>query len=504
LKKPFLSVFLILVLFAITLGSSRSVTVKGTASDNISCKKILSVLISFYTGTKTQTGLYTNISRARRTTTLAFYSENSTPTAVVNQNAGNDSLQTINEVSGNCSPGYIISDDTTFCTGSIMEFHSQPALSYQWLPSDLFVNSTIQNTYLRIDSTRTYYLETTDLLNNLVANPDFELGNTDFSTDYTYCNGLDCLKPLGDDGYTIGTDANFYHTNFTGHDHTSGAGNFMIVNGAQPSLTVWQQTISVKPFTKYAFGVWISTMISLKPAQIQFSINGAQIGELYNAPLDANKWDQVFATWNSGSGSSATIKIVDILPILSGNDFGLDDLFFGEVVTCRDSITVQASQNVNLGPDTLISPNQEIEIRPLYDAYQHFNWNTGDTTHSILVDAAGKYWLSVSDSNGCLSVDTITVKNAVSFLVFPDAFTPNADMHNDTFQPRSSNVSNFSMTIYNRWGQRLFETTSLEYGWDGTYKGELCPPGLYTYSASYKLIDTNESKTTRGSFIIAN
>ena len=420
------------------------------------------------------------------------------------QIAENDTLKILKEVSVNCSPGYILSTDTIFCNGSIMEFHSQPALSYQWSPSNLFINSTIQNTFLRIDSTRTYFLETSDLLNNLVTNPDFESGNTDFITGYTYCDGFNCLDPLGDNGYAVGNDASFYHIHFTGHDHTSSSGNFMIVNGAQPSLTVWQQTIPVKPFTKYAFGVWISTMISLKPAQIQFSINGAQIGDLYNAPVDANTWDQVYATWNSGSGSSATIKIVDILPILEGNDFGLDDLFFGEIVTCRDSITVKASQNVNLGPDTVISPNQEIEIRPLYDAYQHFNWNTGDTTHSILVDAAGKYWLSVSDSNGCQSVDTITVKNAVSFLVFPDAFTPNADMHNDTFHPRSSNVSNFSMTIYNRWGQRLFETTSLEYGWDGTYKGELCPPGLYTYSASYKLIDTNESKTTRGSFIIAN
>jgi gliding motility-associated-like protein len=96
------------------------------------------------------------------------------------------------------------------------------------------------------------------------------------------------------------------------------------------------------------------------------------------------------------------------------------------------------------------------------------------------------------------------VENAVSFLIFPDAFTPDANGYNDVFRPRASNVTNFRMTVYNRWGQRLFETASLESGWDGTYKGELCPPGLYTYSASYHLIDTNESKTTRGSFIIAN
>jgi len=405
--------------------------------------------------------------------------------------------------SGGCIPGYIINNDTTGCTGSALKLYSRTALTYKWYPADRFIDATIQNPYLMVDSTQTFYLETTNYTNNLIANPDFELGNTGFNTDYTYCNSHDCLWPLGNNGYSIGTDAEYFLSAFSGHDHTTGSGNFMIVNGAQPSLTVWQQTIPVKSFTKYAFGAWISTMLSLKPAQIQFSINGVPVGALYDAPVYANQWEQVFITWNAGSATSAIIKIVDILQITEGNDFGLDDLFFGEIATCSDSIKVTASQNVNLGPDTIITPpDQIIELNSTVQPFEKYTWSTGENTQSISITEPGSYWLSATDQYGCESSDTIFVKNSRTFVVFPNAFKPDADGINDLFHPIASNVSKFHLTIYNRWGQFIFETNDIEAGWDGNIKGEKCPAGLYVYVADYEFQDDNEMKTSRGSFTL--
>lgn len=402
--------------------------------------------------------------------------------------------------SGDCSPGYLINNDTSICAGSVFELKSRTALTYLWFPSDGINNSTNQNSYVIIDTTRTIYLETTDYSNNLIANPGFELGNIDFVTTYTHCDGINCLSPLGDNGYSIGTDANYFHSYFTGKDHTSGSGNFMIVNGARPSLTVWQQTIPVKSFTKYAFGVWISTMITLSPAQIQFSINGSQVGSVFNAPDYANMWEKVFISWNSGSATSATITIKDILPVLEGNDFGLDDLFFGELLTCSDSVIVTASQNVNLGNDTIISPDQLIVLTPYNGPYEQYKWNSGDTTQSISINEAGKYWLSVTDFNGCVSTDTINVWNSMVFIVFPDAFTPNGDGANDVFRPIASNVKKFHLSVFNRWGQFLFETNDIVTGWNGMVKGEYYPADLYFFVATCELQDTMETQTSRGSF----
>jgi gliding motility-associated-like protein len=405
--------------------------------------------------------------------------------------------------SGGCNPGYILNSDATFCTGNMIELNSQNALTYQWSPADRFNNPAIQNPFVLIDSTRKYYLETTNYTNNLVVNPDFELGNTGFVTDYKSCDFHDCLWPLGNNGYSVGTDAEFFHSAFLGHDHTTGSGNFMIVNGAQPILTVWQQTIPVHPNTQYAFGVWISTMISLRTAQIQFSINGSQVGALYNAPVNANEWDQVFTTWNSGSATSATIKIVDILPILEGNDFGLDDLFFGELVSCSDSITLTASQNVYLGPDTVITPpDQVLELTSTVGPFDKYTWNTGEIMQAISISEPGKYWLTATDKNGCESADTINVKNSMTFVVFPNAFKPDAGGPNNFFHPTASNVSIFHMSVYNRWGQFMFETNDIESGWNGLFKGKKCPAGLYVYVADYEFQDDFEIKTSRGSFTL--
>jgi gliding motility-associated-like protein len=414
----------------------------------------------------------------------------------------NDGVETylINAVT--CNPGYILAVDTALCYGNIIELESRTALTYKWSPSIGLNDSTIQSPYFSADSARTYYLTTTNYSGNLITNSDFELGNTGFITDYTFCDGINCLKPLGDDGYSVGKDANYFHSYFSGKDHTTGSGNFMIVNGAQPLLTVWQQTVTVKPYTKYAFGAWISTMISLSPAQIKFMINGIQIGELYDAPKYADKWDQVFATWTSGSSPSATIKIVDILPILEGNDFGLDDLFFGEIVTCSDSVKFTVSKNVNLGPDTTIYPGKPVTISPLNGPFDKYAWNIGNTTPDVTINDAGKYWLQVTDKNGCKSVDTINVDDSRFFISFPNAFSPNADGVNDVFRPKVINVTSFHMSVFDRWGKFLFETNDIIAGWYGSIADSKCPEDLYLYIATYQLKDIAGTKSTRGSFML--
>ncbi|MDF2457095.1 MAG: type sorting protein, partial [Cytophagaceae bacterium] len=85
---------------------------------------------------------------------------------------------------------------------------------------------------------------------SLVRNGSFTSGNTQFNSGYSYCTASGCLYPEG--YYSIGTNANFYHGNFVGRDHTTGTGNFMIVNGTGvPNTIVWSQNITVKPGTNY-------------------------------------------------------------------------------------------------------------------------------------------------------------------------------------------------------------------------------------------------------------
>ena len=65
---------------------------------------------------------------------------------------------------------------------------------------------------------------------------------------------------------------------------------------------------------------------------------------------------------------------------------------------------------------------------------------------------------------------------------FPNAFTPNNDGINDQFRIVTyGNMKYYSFSIYNRYGQRVFWSGDAKRGWDGTFGGEPCDPGVYFY-----------------------
>lgn len=98
---------------------------------------------------------------------------------------------------------------------------------------------------------------------------------------------------------------------------------------------------------------------------------------------------------------------------------------------------------------------------------------------------------AVSISNTCC-----IIKNAEMYM--PNAFHPGG-ASNYRFRPIPSFVdpSSFTMTIFNKWGQQIFETTDIINGWNGLVDGQLVPPGLYSYIVKYKSVGGDEN-TKRG------
>ena len=90
----------------------------------------------------------------------------------------------------------------------------------------------------------------------------------------------------------------------------------------------------MNPNTNYAFSTWVCTLAGQahEVAQLQFSINGFQLGNIFSAPPSINEWRQFYVLWNSGNATSATITILNQNTGGSGNDFGLDDISFRELV----------------------------------------------------------------------------------------------------------------------------------------------------------------------------
>lgn len=98
----------------------------------------------------------------------------------------------------------------------------------------------------------------------------------------------------------------------------------------------------------------------------------------------------------------------------------------------------------------------------------------------------GEYEITLiaTSENGCIDTVTkiLTVLPEV-LLYAPNSFTPNGDEHNQTWRVFMEGVDtyNFTLEIYNRWGEMVWESHDIEVGWDGTYNGEKLRPGTYTW-----------------------
>ena len=122
----------------------------------------------------------------------------------------------------------------------------------------------------------------------------------------------------------------------------------------------------------------------------------------------------------------------------------------------------------------------------------HFNDGPSSTsaeenpTHNFPNDSARTYPINliVTDSNGCSSIaeGTLVINDIYLFYV-PSSFTPNGDGLNEDFRAYGDGIdlSNYSMYIYDRWGELMFETNNIGNGWNGTYKGNPVDAGVYVW-----------------------
>jgi len=76
-------------------------------------------------------------------------------------------------------------------------------------------------------------------------------------------------------------------------------------------------------------------------------------------------------------------------------------------------------------------------------------------------------------------------------IYIPNAFTPNGDGLNDYLHIYGTGLKDFSIQIFSRWGEKIFESANPEAGWDGSYKNEAAPSGTYAYKIFARGADGN-------------
>ena len=161
---------------------------------------------------------------------------------------------------------------------------------------------------------------------------------------------------------------------------------------------------------------------------------------------------------------------------------------------CLANIVGSAQVIVNPLPIVTLTPDEsfiyegetiELEVGD-YEIYQWYNsdgFDLGNFT-TLTVSDSGTFYVEVKDFNGCDGVSNFAIVNTQpqTNLFIPNTFTPNGDDHNELFSIIGDNIKTFSIQIFNRWGELMFLSKSIDKSWDGTFKNKKVQEGTYYYN----------------------
>ncbi|MFM2307612.1 MAG: hypothetical protein RLZZ367_2281, partial [Bacteroidota bacterium] len=83
-------------------------------------------------------------------------------------------------------------------------------------------------------------------------------------------------------------------------------------------------------------------------------------------------------------------------------------------------------------------------------------------------------------------------------------FTPNGDGTNDYFEVFGNKEAwkQFEVTVFNRWGEKIYESSDMNFKWDGVFKGELQNPGVYVYTVKLVYLNNYTDKMYKGTLTL--
>lgn len=179
--------------------------------------------------------------------------------------------------------------------------------------------------------------------------------------------------------------------------------------------------------------------------------------------------------------------------LIVNNAFGAD--------TSTTVVTAGTPPNINAGSAVSIAIGNQT-ILTATGGTGTYSWspttglgspNSASTTASPTVTTT--YTVNFTDANGCTDSDTVTVQVIEAYELFiPTAFSPNGDGTNDMLFVYGAGIKKMEFVVFDRFGEKVFESTSVNDGWDGTLRGKPMNTGIYSYYCSIEYFDGNTEK----------
>ena len=314
---------------------------------------------------------------------------------------------------------------------------------------------------------------------------------------------------------------NFNNTSSTGYNYTWTLGDGTVIN-----------SYTLAPYTYTTWGVYpIKLLVSTDRCSDSLSQNITIIppipianfvgGDKGCQPLSVTFTNQsVYTTsyvWNFGDGNTTSMPNPTHVFNIPGT-YTISLTVYGPGGTTNvkqaDIVTVYQKPFAYFiaNPILVYVPNDPVYFVNQSQNAVTYTWDFGDGVTSSAVNPTYNYkeygeyivTLIAESIDGCLDTFQLADKikaEAITGLEIPNAFTPNPNgpsdggvfdpkaLNNDIFHPNLTGVVDYEMMIYNKWGELLFKTTDQNIGWDGYYKGKLCPEDTYIYKMTLLTTD---------------
>lgn len=386
-----------------------------------------------------------------------------------------------------------------YCKNGVVQIGIAPSgntdISYNWVPTTGLDDASLSNPHASPSVTTTYKLFITDgncvdTMEQTIIVEDIQI---EMPEGLKICEGNSIsIEPI-----ITGADCHFSWS-------TSSSFNPIINTDSTNSTLVVSPLTKTKYYLK-AEGKYCKASEDVEVDVIQFKIeqpksyticegNSIQISVEVTPEDDQCQYEWQPAEYIVSGENSATPTVAPRADtrfvVIATNYLGCTDTAEVSVTVHNlDSIIVNAQSNPSViyrGESTMLST-------PEVDGYS-YSWTPAKFVE--LPDSASTkatpeqnicFTVTVTDPFGCTKQDTtcIKVKEVYCdepYIFIPNAFTPNGDGKNDILYVRGDEyLVSFTLRVYNRWGEKVFESQDINQGWDGTFRGEICQPGVYDF-----------------------
>jgi gliding motility-associated-like protein len=373
-------------------------------------------------------------------------------------------------VTYNPLPVVTLGNDTTICAGAVLQlnaFHPNTA-GYLWQDGS-------SNSSFVVSTAGIYFVEATSkngckkrdsIIIQQIPLPLFNLGN-----DTIICSGTGLVLNTG-----INNNPNLWST-----------------GAASSTITVNNPGLYWVEVTNNGCKKKDSINVSVKPNPVVNLGNDTLLCDNQTILLNASNSNSIYL-WQDGSIQSQFNVTRSGIYQVTVNMNGC---------IMKDTITISYNYKpvFSLGADKEICEGYTILLDPKIGGGNYL-WQDGSTGMVFTATKPGLYILRITNPCG-FTEDSVLVKKGICNLYIPNSFTPNGDGLNDVFKIALGEPTTFfTIKVYNRFGQIIFESNDKLKGWNGKFNGIEQPVGAYVYIVDYILLSDGKKYHSNGSLIL--